>query len=126
MKDTNETISESLLEKFQNLTGAVVYDRVIKRVYIIKEPNTRKNLNAKDNEDSYVAAMGKYFNNLANEQINDQRKLAEKSFNVENTGDYTLGISIVQGSDANVYVKDIVINGPGDRAGVKIGDQVFH
>lgn len=37
---------------------------------------------------------------------------------------YTLGISIVQGSDNNVYVKDLVPNGPGARAGVRIGDQV--
>lgn len=36
----------------------------------------------------------------------------------------TLGISIVQGSDNNVYVKDLVRNGPGARAGIQIGDQV--
>jgi hypothetical protein len=37
---------------------------------------------------------------------------------------YTLGISIVQGTDNNVYVKDMVANGPGDRSGIIIGDQV--
>lgn len=36
----------------------------------------------------------------------------------------TLGISIVQGSDNNVYVKDLVKNGPGARHGIQIGDQV--
>lgn len=36
----------------------------------------------------------------------------------------TLGISIVQGSDNNVYVKDLVKNGPGERHGIQIGDQV--
>lgn len=36
----------------------------------------------------------------------------------------TLGVSIVQGSDNNVYVKDLVKNGPGARAGLQIGDQV--
>lgn len=38
--------------------------------------------------------------------------------------DYTLGISIVQGSDNNVYVKDLMKNGPGDKNGIQIGDQV--
>lgn len=37
---------------------------------------------------------------------------------------YSLGISIVQGTDNNVYVKDLVHNGPGKRSGVTIGDQV--
>jgi tyrosine-protein phosphatase non-receptor type 13 len=37
---------------------------------------------------------------------------------------YTLGISIVQGTDNNVYVKDMVPNGPGDKSGIMIGDQV--
>lgn len=37
---------------------------------------------------------------------------------------YTLGISIVQGSDQHVYVKDLVNNGPGERSGIQIGDQV--
>ena len=36
----------------------------------------------------------------------------------------TLGISVVQGSDNNVYVKDLLKNGPGERNGVLIGDQV--
>lgn len=36
----------------------------------------------------------------------------------------TLGISVVQGSDNNVYVKDLMKNGPGERHGVLIGDQV--
>lgn len=36
----------------------------------------------------------------------------------------TLGISVVQGSDNNVYVKDLMKNGPGERNGVLIGDQV--
>lgn len=36
----------------------------------------------------------------------------------------TLGISIVQGTDNNVYVKDLVRHGPGEMSGIQIGDQV--
>ncbi|XP_055377864.1 uncharacterized protein LOC129609770 [Condylostylus longicornis] len=44
----------------------------------------------------------------------------------ENLQNYTLGISIVQGSnDNNVYVKDLINNGPGDKAGVLVGDQII-
>lgn len=37
---------------------------------------------------------------------------------------WALGISIIQGSDNNVYIKDLVKNGPGARSGLHIGDQV--
>lgn len=39
--------------------------------------------------------------------------------------EFTLGISIVQGSDNNVYVKDLVKNGPAEKGGIRIGDQVM-
>jgi len=38
---------------------------------------------------------------------------------------YTMGMSIVQGqSDNYVYVKELVKNGPADRNGIRVGDQV--
>jgi C-terminal processing protease CtpA/Prc len=38
---------------------------------------------------------------------------------------YSMGISIIQGqSDNYVYVKDIIKNGPGDKAGIRVGDQI--
>lgn len=38
---------------------------------------------------------------------------------------YSMGISIIQGqSDNYVYVKEIIKNGPGDKAGIRVGDQV--
>lgn len=40
------------------------------------------------------------------------------------TESMTLGISIVQGTDNNVYVKDLVRHGPGELSGVQVGDQV--
>lgn len=121
-----ETVSDSLLEKFENLSCNPSIDRMIKRVTVIKKPNIRKNnsnvttKDMKNKEDSFVASLGKYFNNLGQEnQSHNQNK-----FSSEEKDHYTLGISIVQGSDRHVYVKDIVKNGPSDEAGVKIGDQV--
>lgn len=113
--NTNETISDSLLEKFQNISCAN-YERVLKKVTVTKEPNIRpkpfyglaRQSNMKEN---FVSAMGRYFSSLAAEPHHLQN-------------DLTLGISIVQGSDGNVYVKDIVHGGPGNKSGVQIGDQV--
>lgn len=50
-------------------------------------------------------------------------KLSSNS-NSKNPQSYSLGISIVQGTDNNVYVKDLVKNGPSEKHGVQIGDQV--
>lgn len=127
-----ETISDSLLEKFENLScNPSIYDRMIKRVTVIKKPNIRKNSvntntstkDMKNKEDSFVASLGKYFNNLGDHENQSSHNQNKLSCNGEKE-QYTLGISIVQGSDRNVYVKDIVKNGPSDTAGVKIGDQV--
>lgn len=87
----------------------------------VRAPHFRSHLQAKETN-NFVAAMGRYFNNLAAEQ-GSQNKLTDKH-SVKENGGYTLGISIVQGSDGNVYVKDIVAGGPGDKSGIRIGDQV--
>lgn len=47
-----------------------------------------------------------------------------RTSNEEGASDYTLGISIIQGPDNHVYVKDLVEQGPGARHGIQIGDQV--
>ncbi|KAJ6638105.1 Tyrosine-protein phosphatase non-receptor type 13 [Pseudolycoriella hygida] len=103
----NESISDSLLEKFNNLSNNnTIGDRVISRITIVKDSFAQINSNNggvfsldsdgnSSTEDNYVA------------------------------GKWTLGISIVQGSDKNVYVKDLVKNGPGERGGVQIGDQIL-
>ena len=99
----NETFSQSLLEKFENLT-ACVEDRILKQVALVKDPVFSDKL--------YLKSQS--MKNLS-------------SYNIDSliTG-YTMGISIVQGQhDNNVYVKELVINGPGDRNGIKVGDQVF-
>lgn len=137
----NETISDSLLEKFQNISvNHSVFDRVINRVTVYKELNvhtkrhtsissstphrTLQPLQEAKNTNTFVATMGRYFNNLAAEQTKTSNKLADKFQTSKDTG-FTLGISIVQGSDGNVYVKDIVPGGPGDKSGIKIGDQIL-
>lgn len=96
-----ETLSESLLEKFENISCA--NDRVISQITIVKDPVFSDKLYAKSQS----------LRNLS-------------SFNIDSsiTG-YTLGISIIQGEyDNNVYVKEMVKNGPGDRNGIRVGDQV--
>lgn len=95
----NETMSQSLLQKFEDIS--CTDDRVLSQITIVKDPVFSDKLNYKSQS----------LRNLAN---------------VDNfiTG-YTMGISIVQGqSDNYVYVKELVRNGPGDRGGICVGDQV--
>ena len=99
----NETFSQSLLEKFENLT-ACDEDRILSQVALVKDPVFSDKL--------YLKSQS--MKNLS-------------SYNIDSliTG-YTMGISIVQGQhDNNVYVKELVKDGPGDRNGIKVGDQVF-
>ena len=100
----NETFSQSLLEKFENLT-ANEEDRILSQVSLVKDPVFSDKLFLKSQS----------MKNLS-------------SYNIDSliTG-YTMGISIVQGQhDNNVYVKELVKDGPGDRNGIKVGDQVFN
>lgn len=95
----NETVSETLLDKFDNLTvNSSTSDRILTRVTIQKD---------------YVG--DRKAKHAANEASNGSKP---------NENGLTLGISIVQGSDNKVYVKDLVENGPGARHGIRIGDQV--
>lgn len=104
----NETISDSLFEKFNNLSkNNSIGDRVISRLTIVK--------------DTFATINGQ----------NGGRKHSVDSDGGSSIDDngapnkLTLGISIIQGLDNNVYVKDLVKNGPGERNGVQIGDQVW-
>lgn len=94
----NETISDTLLDKFSNMTTAqnCLNDRIISRITIVKDSNVQ---NSKTNATNLMMGM---------KQDNGM----------------TLGISVVQGSDNNVYVKDLMKNGPAERNNVLIGDQV--
>lgn len=71
-------------------------DRIITRITIVKDNNNVQNGNA----------------------INPIMGMKQDNNSM------TLGISVVQGSDNNVYVKDLMKNGAGERNGVLVGDQV--
>lgn len=170
-----ETISDSLLEKFNNMScNNSINDRIIIRVTVIKEKisKVRKNsiaggshhhsnsfndgrnrkyltLNTiKDRQQykksflsrSQESILPHHFSNAsintaAGNHSNSRIRMDDVDVGVDATADdikrdsavnsdYTLGISIVQGSDNNVYVKDLMKNGPGDKNGIQIGDQV--
>lgn len=97
----NETMSQSLLEKFEDIS--CTDDRVLSQITIVKDPVFTDKLNYKSQS----------LRNLS-------------TCNVDNfIAGYTMGISIVQGNADNyVYVKELVKNGPGDRNGVCVGDQI--
>lgn len=103
----NETISDTLLDKFSNMTTTPnnLNDRIITRITIIKDSQSSK------------------FEHCKQEHMQHYHNL-QSLIGYKQDGGSALGISVVQGSDNNVYVKDLMKNGPGERHGVLIGDQV--
>uniref|UniRef100_A0A182W498 FERM domain-containing protein n=1 Tax=Anopheles minimus TaxID=112268 RepID=A0A182W498_9DIPT len=145
---TDETISDTLLEKFNNISqcGGASNDRILATVLIVKdtilgpesETTTQRQFLSRSQES--IAFPGKWSlmasstNSTAHYDEFDERFPyatmggGVRKRNRENTGTatrYTLGISIVQGNDNNVYVKDLAPNGPGARNGVRVGDQII-
>lgn len=106
----NETISDSLFEKFNNLSkNNSIGDRIINRITIVKD------------------CLAKIHSNGVVDTIRKHSLDSDGGSSIEDNGlanKFTLGISIIQGSDNNVYVKDLVKNGPGERSGIQVGDQV--
>lgn len=97
----NETMSQSLLEKFEDIS--CTDDRVLSQISVVKDP---------------------VFSDKLNYKSQSLRNLTSSNVDCFITG-YTMGISIVQGqSDNYVYVKELVKNGPGDRGGICVGDQI--
>lgn len=72
-------------------------DRIITRIAIVKDSLFDQNL---QNERKQLGIQ---------EKIPDNNDFKPKM---------TLGISIIQGSDQNIYVKDIVKNSPAERHGM--------
>jgi C-terminal processing protease CtpA/Prc len=98
----NETMSQSLLQKFEDIS--CTDDRVLSQITIVKDPVFSSQLNYKSLS----------LRNLASSNVDDF------------IAGYTMGISIIQGqSDNYVYVKELVKNGPGDRSGICVGDQIY-
>lgn len=150
----NETISDTLLDKFSDMTSTQnsINDRIITRITIIKDTPPKPIINLdlgmkhvkqqklqqqqqkiySNYGTKYATLNSKKLTSREQEYLNQKQESTVKYSNDESNqnsnGDtdngMTLGISIVQGSDNNVYVKDLVKNGPGMRYGVLIGDQV--
>lgn len=98
-------MSSSLAEKFENLSCSLANDRILSQIRIIKCPVFSEHL------------------------IHKSQSLKDLAFssNVDSyiTG-YSMGISIIQGQTDNyVYVREIIKNGPGDKAGIRVGDQII-
>ncbi|XP_049289763.1 uncharacterized protein LOC125767322 isoform X2 [Anopheles funestus] len=145
---TDETISDTLLEKFNNISqcGGASNDRILATVLIVKDavigmehemgPSQRQFLSRSQES---IALPGKWSltaSSIANTTHGDEfderfpyATMGVRKRNREQHGNtatrYTLGISIVQGNDNNVYVKDLAPNGPGARNGVRVGDQII-
>lgn len=180
----DETVSDSLLDKFDNISGSsVANDRFIAKITIKKEVmDTNTFASSNNSDDSKCKRIKSKFRKSDvqnNSSANCRRQILAKDQQVqfrkqqflsrsqesiflrrsddcsssgrsspalsvqrshtpqkqnnsidsgsaanETCSGLTLGISIVQGSDNNVYVKDLVKNGPGELGGIQIGDQV--
>ncbi|XP_053681539.1 uncharacterized protein LOC128732319 [Sabethes cyaneus] len=142
----NETISDTLLEKFNNLScSAAINDRILTSVIVVKDfinPNEpqrppsnktqaliRKRSFLSRSQESVLFRSGAARLSAAfgGDDLSSDGGIADCGSSGEDSrgARYTLGISIVQGNDNTVYVKDLVPNGPGARAGVRIGDQII-
>lgn len=154
----NETVSDTLLDKFNNIsTNNTISDRIITRVIIRKDKPGSKTDNKKqmaqyqkndgqqqikyatmNNRNRSATAKDLYWSKsqesiftksssqlcVRRSKAAFQRDHARENGHSSSADGLTLGISIVQGSDNNVYVKDLVKNGPGAQAGIQVGDQV--
>lgn len=123
----DETVSDTLLEKFNNISNCssdTGNDRILATVLVIKDAVVD------DSEQSSTTALRRPFvsHRLESWTTSQQQNTVSTSMSSARikprTTRYTLGISIVQGNDNNVYVKDLVPNGPGARSGIRLGDQV--
>lgn len=102
----DESVSNTLLDNLNNLSGYnSASDRIIAKLTIKKDTGDKMNFSSK--------------NEYARQKLSEAESIKQND-----EGGLTLGISIVQGSDNNVYVKDLVRHGPGELSGVQIGDQV--
>lgn len=136
----DETVSESLFEKFNDLSiasgQAVGTDRIIRRITITKERlmcgNRRvrqlkvRRLDRANGERVIFASRSQESVFLAAEDMLSTVEYNNTDEASEEEPAWTLGISIVQGTDNNVYVKELVNGGPGSVAGICVGDQVSY
>lgn len=85
-------------------------DRIITQIAIIKDSSFDQNLRNERKQSTIdsIARQKKSYTNRCQEQISGAREVQQR---------INLGISIVQGSDKNIYVKDLVRDSPAERHG---------
>jgi C-terminal processing protease CtpA/Prc len=131
---SDETVSDTLLEKFNNLScNNSTNDRILTQITIEKDSLSAAAGNKVKRKKSFLSRTRSQESILFGMKNNKLLQFASRMMNDSAGGacptdqggqGYTLGISIVQGSDNNVYVKELMPGGPGERSGVQIGDQV--
>lgn len=126
-----ETISDSLLEKFNNLSTATG-DRIIRTLYIRKDVvvDARKEAGVARTEQpkSAFERFKILSSNRFSKRFMRKKNKALEVRDINATGGeekkFSLGISIVQGPDGNIYVKELTPNGAAMCHGIRVGDQV--
>uniref|UniRef100_A0A182KDV7 FERM domain-containing protein n=1 Tax=Anopheles christyi TaxID=43041 RepID=A0A182KDV7_9DIPT len=144
----DETISDTLLEKFNNISqcGGASNDRILATVLIVKDAivddgpvGSADQRHFLSRSQESIAVPGHKWslvgpgNTPCYDEFDERFPYATMGGGVRKRNRdhaapatrYTLGISIVQGNDNNVYVKDLAPNGPGARNGVRVGDQII-
>ncbi|XP_055676578.1 uncharacterized protein LOC129785936 [Lutzomyia longipalpis] len=123
----NESISDTLMDKFNNISCSTsTNDRIIAKIKIVKD----KVSDSKSSSFERVKFSTLNPSRISKKLMRVKNKLLSRSqesvvVDEKKSSGYTLGISIVQGSDNNMYVKDLVPDGPGARSGIRVGDQIL-
>lgn len=82
-------------------------DRIITRVTIIKDSSFDQNMR-NERKQSVINSMARQYLDRSPEPISIASEIKQRM---------SLGISIVQGSDKNIYVKNLVRDSPAERHG---------
>ena len=125
------------MDKFNNIssTSNSINDRIINRITIKKDNMGKMNfpgtfvaadVTSTKAKQQFISRSQEsiFLTNNNNIQNQNNHNNNNNDGGVSNSHGLSLGISIVQGADNNVYVKDLVKNGPGQMNGIHIGDQV--
>lgn len=147
MTTTHNSINDRIITRITITKDSLPKQLLINGLAQVQEPQQRRQqqqptlghtseraaesitLNADDSirhefEELDIHRYHEYVGKGPNHIQNDNDECGTVSPSHTEAGGMTLGISIVQGSDNNVYVKDLVRNGAGERHGIIIGDQV--
>lgn len=109
----NESVSVTLLDNFINMasTSNNFNDRIITRITIIKNSSFDQNMRNERKQSAIIsmARQNKIYSDRSEEQFLGTKEIKQKM---------SLGIRIVQDSDKNIYVMDLVRDSPAERYGM--------